>query len=480
MSAPFQTPIIPPPVRERPRGGLCSVLLLVAGVAVALGLVGVAAVVGFGYAGLERQPDEARAVAAEAAETFAASQADAEARREAAGEALPEDFDFERLLLQVHEHRQRKLMDLFDVIFWQPGGLSDRQVFVFAQVALEEDAWPEAIDVRRLDRTGLIGAAAAHFEADERWQTVRTAIEHGLAWRLVDPLEPEPDDIELDCTAGATDMALGFGLTALAALERGDRAAAWAGIDLLESFSQQLMREPGICTHRTAVTIREFATRLLMAIVDHGPLDATEQDRHARHAEARADTAAMRRAISWDAALAPQRRADAGGFFPRLARTVLFDGHWRSQRALLAALDDAPHLHADDLIEQYRDIPFHADEARERFPSALRLYRSHWHARFAWELAPLAAAIKRWHDQHGEYPETLEPLLDNGSITAIPEDPVWGEPIRYARVHGGFALYSLEVETFSWLRERDWTRDSLTDWTVSWGIGWQTLWRAGG
>jgi len=74
--------------------------------------------------------------------------------------------------------------------------------------------------------------------------------------------------------------------------------------------------------------------------------------------------------------------------------------------------------------------------AAERF-SELR-WRSHaWH-----DVTRTVLAIKRWHKEHGQYPESLGQLLGAGTLAPPPLDPYSDTTLMYRRTADDFVLYS--------------------------------------
>jgi hypothetical protein len=51
-------------------------------------------------------------------------------------------------------------------------------------------------------------------------------------------------------------------------------------------------------------------------------------------------------------------------------------------------------------------------------------------------------AIKRWREEHGQYPETLEALFDAGLLERPPLDPYSDTTLIYRWTAGDFVLYS--------------------------------------
>jgi hypothetical protein len=52
-------------------------------------------------------------------------------------------------------------------------------------------------------------------------------------------------------------------------------------------------------------------------------------------------------------------------------------------------------------------------------------------------------ALRRWQIDKGEYPETLDQLIDTGYLKVLPSDPYSDGPLRYERRGDDFVLYSV-------------------------------------
>jgi type II secretory pathway pseudopilin PulG len=57
--------------------------------------------------------------------------------------------------------------------------------------------------------------------------------------------------------------------------------------------------------------------------------------------------------------------------------------------------------------------------------------------------AVVGLAAERYRLQHGRWPETLEALVKDGYLDAVPADPFDGQPLRWRRVPGGHLIYSV-------------------------------------
>ena len=468
--------IIPPPIKDEPGGRTpCGVFAIVFLVFLLLMLVGVAVFALTSYRRLDAPPEMASEVRKRAAETLEAQTAAMEVYRSNAGEALAENFAYPRALERWRKNTDEHLRKFLLNLLLYPEGFPDNYWIAYANRAATTGDWPDTLDAGRHSTEALTIHAAAWLEANEDWQALREAVRHGLAWQVRDPAEEEYSRWE-DYLQGADFLATTLAVASVGAARDGDRARAWDHLELLASLERQLLNEPEMHAMTQAVEMRFYADIALWALFDDGPLSMEEQYRYETIFSSRADTEPLRTIIEMEAALAPGRR-EHSGLMTQLSGRVRFDSHWKNQQAILDAFDTPPHEHAADHRELYNAVQVYADETDYRLRRNLYLYRIQWQSHFCWELAGLATILKTWKAEHGEYPVALEELLEAGALQQVPVDPIWDEPIHYARLDDGFALYMLRVEDWYWLYER-WLDEYDPNDLDDYGLDWEVVWRA--
>lgn len=468
--------VIPPPVSEHPKRSIASTCVLAVAVGALLFTVAVISVILLGYSRLDAPPAKAAEIRARASALYTEQEAALDAAREVAGEALAEDFQYDGALRRWHRQRDSELHDFLRQLLQYPEGFPDNHWIIHADRADASDAWPGALHPGRHDLQNLYENAAEWLDADEALQDLIQAIRHGIAWRVLDPVT-EAYSHDAPYLDAVDHLGVIVALRGLAAARLGDRATAWECLLLLTELSGQLLREPDTRAATSAMTLPFWADIVLWALADDGPDSPGERDYHARIQEARVSTVALADTLLVESALAPGRR-EAGGVFPRVAERVLFDRFWDVQQELIGSLEEAPRDAIQPLRERFRAVPLYAEESTSRLRRNLYLYRIHWQSRFCWELRDTASALKEWKEEEGAYPDTLEELQDAGLIPAVPEDPVWGEPIRYQRLGEGFALYMLRVEDWYWLHDRWLEQADPNDLDRPHGLDWEIVWRA--
>ena len=74
--------------------------------------------------------------------------------------------------------------------------------------------------------------------------------------------------------------------------------------------------------------------------------------------------------------------------------------------------------------------------------TAQRISEKRWQAHAWHDVARTVVAIKRWHREHGQYPESLEALLGAGLLAPPPLDPYSDTTLMYRRTADDLVLYS--------------------------------------
>jgi hypothetical protein len=81
--------------------------------------------------------------------------------------------------------------------------------------------------------------------------------------------------------------------------------------------------------------------------------------------------------------------------------------------------------------------------AKMLFPALANAWNRSGQTQTRVDRALLACVLERYQRAHGEYPETLQELVESKFIDRIPNDVIDGLPLRYKKKPNGFLLYSI-------------------------------------
>jgi hypothetical protein len=99
-----------------------------------------------------------------------------------------------------------------------------------------------------------------------------------------------------------------------------------------------------------------------------------------------------------------------------------------------------------EFVADVRNLPREAVLSRLMLPTVEKLGEPcrRKHAQVRCTAAGLAAECYR--RKHGAWPGSLEELAASKMLSAVPDDPYDGEPLRYARLPDGILIYSVSTD----------------------------------
>ena len=98
-------------------------------------------------------------------------------------------------------------------------------------------------------------------------------------------------------------------------------------------------------------------------------------------------------------------------------------------------------------------------------PSFQRAAELNFRAKALHEAMVAVLALRRWCLEKGQYPETLNQLVKEGYLKALPDDHYAEGPLRYERRGDDFVLYSVgtDFEDNGGVRDSNpWDRQGVT------------------
>lgn len=198
-------------------------------------------------------------------------------------------------------------------------------------------------------------------------------------------------------------------------------------------------------THVYGFGNRYYADRVLdkvlWRLVDTGSVRAEDRERILAALDARKSTDRFANALKTHAAnLEIGEESDRRGYPDSvdLVFAVTGRGALEAANRLVALLDTPPYR----VREQLASIGEHkiAGYWVNRFvDSAVQAYKMHARESLTGDMTRIAFALKDWQQAHGVYPASLEELQPF-PLTAMPVEPLTGDPIRYQTDGGSFQL----------------------------------------
>jgi hypothetical protein len=79
-------------------------------------------------------------------------------------------------------------------------------------------------------------------------------------------------------------------------------------------------------------------------------------------------------------------------------------------------------------------------------PALVKCHQAERRSQAALRTAMVALACERYRQKHEGWPDSLDTLVKDKLLTAIPVDPVDGQPLRYRRTKDGVVIYSVGLD----------------------------------